>query len=289
MDRSALKSIFAAVAAASAMAVCAAGSEARWYLQVDNDVVFGEDRWYSSGIRIARVKDDFEWGVLQEIYTPEGKRFSEGTVDRRPAGRLLAYGAFQCRMDDFFQTLELALGMRGPSALGRQATENIHHVIAAPYVDWSRQYDNEVDAHAGFVHSQRFGEAFKVHVGGVLGNQVAFAHAGFEARVGANPRHSSQLLRYVATPPFDPRETRGWSGYAGVSGRVVARNALLTSGYDPLAPPPTRKRTVVRSVAGVAWTRSWGAVTFEVAQDSREFDEQRVPQRFGSAAVHIAF
>jgi hypothetical protein len=30
-------------------------------------------------------------------------------------------------------------------------------------------------------------------------------------------------------------------------------------------------------------------VTFDLAQDSREFGQQRTPHRFGSLAMHVAF
>ena len=86
-----LRRAAAAVVAYAALGA-AADDAARWYLQVDNDAFFNTDRWYSSGLRIARVEargdHEDEWGVLQEIYTPEAK--FANPIDRPPAARLLA-------------------------------------------------------------------------------------------------------------------------------------------------------------------------------------------------------
>ena len=101
------------------------------------------DRWYSSGARLARVEErtghEIELGVLQEIYTPEAKRFAFGVVDRAPTARLLLSVARHDRSPGMFQTIELALGVRGPAALGRQTTDFIHRLVPAPGIDWSRQ------------------------------------------------------------------------------------------------------------------------------------------------------
>src|SRR5690606_7030143 len=79
---------FAAAALALGCGSAGAAEGAHWYLQLDNDVVASTDRWYTSGLRLARVHragaDLHEWGVLQEIYTPEAKHYALGVVIARP-------------------------------------------------------------------------------------------------------------------------------------------------------------------------------------------------------------
>ena len=69
--------------AAGALLAAASGAclaaDPRWYLQVDNDVAFATDRWYTSGVRIAREAGGLEIGVLQEVYTPEGLAWIDNT------------------------------------------------------------------------------------------------------------------------------------------------------------------------------------------------------------------
>jgi len=109
---------------------------------------------------------------------------------------------------------------------------------------------------------------------------------GAELRAGPRPV-ASQLLRFAATPPL--AGSPGWGAFAGVSARVVARNALLEGNADAGAPDVEVRHGVVRVAAGVAWSAPWGVVTFALAQDTREFETQRSPQRFGSLALHVAF
>jgi lipid A 3-O-deacylase len=294
--RGGLCSTLAAGALSLASSVACAGDGARWYLQVDNDVVFGSDRWYTSGVRIARVQrsgdHDVEAGLVQEIYTPEARYYELGRTDRAPAARLLGSLARHDRSGTLFQTLELQLGVRGPAALGRQTTDFVHRLIAADVVDWSRQERNAVDASVIAARTHEAGPV-NVHYGLAAGTQLTFAHAGIELRTSDGAARSvySPVLRFAATPPFarTGNDSSGWNAFVGASVRVLARNELVSKPYGVLDDDLRYKRAIVRSAAGLTWTRSWGSVAFVVAQDTRDFDRQRTPQKFGSLTVFIDF
>jgi len=276
--------ILAALAVAGA--ANASGDDARWYLRIDNDVLWHTDRWYTAGERIARVQGPWEVAIAQEIYTPEAKRFNP--VDRAPAARLFASLAHHQAGAGFFQTWEVDAGVRGPSALGEQSTREVHQVISAPFVDWSRQLPDRFDGSVVFTRTQSLADSVRVHGGASLGTQVTFAHVGIEGRVGAAAAPSSAMLRFAASPPFADG-ARGWSAYAGASVRGVARNELLSRNYVAFGPDPTRKDAVVRVATGLAWLGERGSVTLDIVQDSREFEEQRTSHRFGSLSLHYAF
>ena len=193
----------AAALFACALAPAAAGEPARWYVRIDNDAFFDTDRWYTSGVRLARVEarggHEIELGLVQEIYSPEGKRYEFGVVDRAPTARLLLTAARHDRSPQLFQTLEVALGVRGPAALGRQVTELMHRIVAAREIVWSRQESNRFDGSVAAARTHRHGW-LALHYGAVLGNQVAFAHAGADLRFGS-PGAASFVLRHASTPP----------------------------------------------------------------------------------------
>jgi hypothetical protein len=140
------------------------------------------------------------------------------------------------------------------------------------------------------VHTQRVNaDFFKVHVGAVAGNQIAFAHAGFELRAGDTTLASSQL-RFAPTPPFSVGVPMcNWSAYAGVSGRSIARNELIGRNYDPFGPELARRHSVGRVATGFAYRASWGVVAIDLVSESQEFVGQGHPGRFGSLALHIPF
>ena len=282
--------VLAALAAALSLPAAAADLDtARWYVQVDNDVAFHTDRWYTSGVRLARVAPhgdhEIEWNLLQEIYTPEAKYFSPGTVDRAPSGRLLLGVARHDRGPSCFQTFELALGVRGPSAEGERSTDFVHRLVPAPDVDWSREDGDRVDVQLTAARSQRYGQA-TLHFGGVAGNTRIFAHAGAQWDFGATL--DSPVMRFAPTPP--PRSgDDAWGAFLGLSGRVVGRDELLDRSYDPTTAAPDVRHGVARLAAGVGLVRKWGSVVLALAADTREFAEQRTGQRFGSLTVHLDF
>jgi lipid A 3-O-deacylase len=279
--------------ALTATAAAANGPAPRWYVQVDNDLVFGTDRWYSSGVRIARVTTSGdtlnEWGLLQEVYTPEAKYWDPGVDDRSPTARLLAYGARHWKAPESFTTFEATLGVRGPSALGEEVTRAIHKIISAPKVDWSRQDSDQVDAQVALVRSQRISD-FYIHYGAVAGTEQVFGHAGVEWRVGPPSTQAalSPAMRYVATPPPAAGEC-GWGAFVGASVRAVASNRMIRRNYDPYGPELEPRHTVGRAVLGINTVQDWGSLTFALVQDTREFDAQRKPQAFGSLTVHVEF
>jgi hypothetical protein len=282
-------------AAALAWASLSAGAaETRWYLQVDNDLVFGTDRAYSSGLRIARVSGSgdlqVEWGLLHEIYSPEGKDWEPGKDDRAPAARLLLYGARHRFGADFFETIELAAGVRGPAARGEQLTDLVHEFADAAEVDWSRQEGDQADVQLSAVRSHSVGD-FHLHYGAVLGSEQSFAHGAVEWRYGEGAAlvTLSPLLRYAATPLPPAGSPPGWALFLGAGVRAIGHNEMIERNYDAFGPELEPKRAVGRAAAGVAWVGSWGSLTFALALDSREFDAQREPQAFGSLTAHVRF
>lgn len=259
----------------------------RWYVRVDNDVVFHTDRWYTSGVRIARVKDGWEIGLEQDVYTPEAKRLD--LADRSPTARLLASLARHYEGEGSLLTLEVDAGVRGRSAFGEQTTNFVHHIFSAPHVDWSHQLPDRFDGSFAFARTQQLGGLpLRTHFGATVGTQLTFAHAGIEARIGDAHAPSSTMLRFAATPPFATASS-GWSAYVGASERAVGRDALLGPDYYVGAPAVTRRDEITRVAAGVGWTAPWGAFTFDLVRDTREFVEQRTAQRFGSLTIHVAF
>ncbi|HXZ48637.1 MAG TPA: lipid A deacylase LpxR family protein [Usitatibacter sp.] len=299
----AVRAAAAAIAACAAAGAAAAGEAeaARWYVQVDNDAFYGTDRWYTSGVRIARVAQRgghaLEWGLLQEIYTPEAKRINP--IDRPPAARLLATFARHDRDERAWRTLEVDAGVAGPNALGRQAQDLVHRVFPAPHEDWSQQRPNRVDVQAVYADSRTLPlleedwERLKANYGAVLGSQLTYAHAGLEWRVGrgAATTMSSPVLRFAATPPLAAGDSRepGWSAFVAADARDVIRNRLLERRADSPLPPLQDRRWVGRFSVGVDWIHRCGTVSLAMVIDTREFEGQRRNQGFGSLVLELPF
>lgn len=289
------------VASFAAAAQAERGKGADWYLQVDNDVVFHTDRWYSSGVRIARVSHDVEWGIAQELYTPDVQHGPPGAPDRAPTARLLATLDQHFRGEFAYQTVGIALGVRGPSALGEQTQKLAHRIVpSGANIDWTREMrPDRYDASVVWTRTQRsarespMGEGLKLHFGSVLGNQQLFAHLGAEYRIGDDAARglSSRLLRFAPTPPVTDSGAPaiGWSAFAGAGVRGVARNELLAQDYDPAKPDLKVERALGRAVVGATYGARWGSIEFDLAADTKEFKGQHTAQKFGSLTLHFSF
>jgi lipid A 3-O-deacylase len=230
---------------------------------------------------------------VQDLYNPDPKR--SDFIDRPYAGRLLATAAWHDLSEGFHRTIEAGLGVRGPAALGRESQELIHRIIPGPETDWSRQLPNRVDAQVVGVHTHEFGvrsghrERGALHYGAVVGNHLSFVHAGIELRTSGAHSIETPALRFAATPPVARGGARGWSGFVGVSVRAILRNTLLEGNNNPFGPLLERKDFVLRSALGIAWSAPFGAITFGITQDTREFEAQRRNHRFGALGIRLDF
>jgi hypothetical protein len=209
--------------------------------------------------------------------------------DRAPAARLLGYRAWHTMGPGAIDTLDLSIGVRGPSARGKESTDAIHEVVPAPYVDWSRQEGDQLDAQVAAVRTHPL-SGFHVHYGVVVGTEMIFAHGGIEMRVGpaATRASFSPMMRFAATPPADAGEA-GWAAFAGASVRAVLHNDMLKRNYDPYGPELERRKGVARAALGVVATWSWGSASATAVYETREFEQQREPHAWGSFVVHVEF
>jgi hypothetical protein len=286
---------------------CAAQPPVLWHLQVDNDVAFHKDRWYTSGVRLYRsaaldagspaasflrlpgtAAQRLDFGVVQDVYTSDPYA-APVDPDRPNAARLLLSAARHDISAGTLATLGIDAGVSGPAARGDEAQKLVHRIVPAPETDWSVQVDNRADVSLVGAWSHRLGlaaipGALVVHGGAVAGTLLAFAHAGIEWRSDAPSVAANPLLRFAATPPL-PREPGGLSLFAGASLRAVGRNRLLERRDDDPKPEAAPERRVSRVAAGAAWSASWGVVTLGLAQDSAEFGGQSRPHRFGSLTL----
>jgi len=296
-----------ALAAAAAQAALAA-PPVLWYTQIDNDV-FHSDRWYTSGVRIYRSaavdaaspgaaflrlpgtgEQRLDAGLVHEIYTGDGRQ-DPALPDRPNAARLLFSLARHDISPDTLATLGVDAGVAGPSARGEQIQDFIHRFAPAPETDWTTQVGDRADVQAVAAWSHRLGMgalpgALVVHGGGVAGTLTTFGHAGIEWRSDAPAQAANALLRFAATPPL-PRSCGGLTVFGGASVRFVARNRLLERRDDDPKPEAAAERRVSRVAAGLSWSQRWGALTLGMAQDSREFEGQRSPHRFGNLGLSI--
>lgn len=297
-------------------------------VQVENDKVSGTDRHYSNGVRAQWLSAEEDvpdwalevadqapffasgsvkrWGVSlgHSIFTPGDTMTTAPQPDDRPyAGWLYGSLGFVAHSGERLDTLEITLGMVGPSAKGKFVQNNFHELIG---VEKSYGWDNQLNDEPGLmvayerkwrawqkVGAYGFTADVTPHAGVTLGNVMTYGAAGLTLRAGQDlpddygpPRIRPSL---PGTTYFIPTAGLGWYVFAGVEGRAVARNVFLDGNTFRDSPSVDRNVFVGDLQAGVAITWDDARLAYTHVLRTREFEGQDEMDRFGSVSLTLRF
>ena len=309
----------------------AAATEAKggvWTVLMENDLFYGSDRNYTSGVGLAWVaspKPPPAWAermarsvpwfpeigeirhgyvVGQNMYTPRDISLPDPPLDDRPyAGWLYAtigLGVESAGQTDFFA---FTAGVVGPASLAEQSQKAIHEITGSPHPQgWDTQLKNEPGFE--FSYQRRWRDVAKgtfaglemdltPHVGGALGNVYTYANAGFTVRYGKRLTSDLGPMRIRPSPPgsgfFVPADTFSWYVFVGVDGRAVARNVFL-DGNTWRESRSVKKEPLVGDLQwGLAVTWKGARLSYTHVRRTREFETQAGSDDFGAVALSVAF
>ncbi len=248
------------------------------------------------------------FAVGQMMFTPNDTQSVALVADDRPyAGWLYGALAFVSKTDRVADTLEIQLGVIGPSSLAEDAQKFVHDVRDLPL---PRGWDNQLDDEPGLViYYERkwrlaraelvgkLGYDFIGHAGLAVGNVYDYVAAGGEARFGWRlPRDfGTSLIRPGgdANAPAIASGTRarglGVYGFAAFGGRLVARDIFLDGNTFSSSHDVDKKHLVGDFILGASVV--YRAVKLSYAQvfRTKEFDGQDRHHNFGSLSLSLSF
>lgn len=233
----------------------------------ENDLLAGTDRYYTSGFQVAWRSPSYdppEWlafltdppGVIfprdgtprcglafgQNIFTPDDTLLRNPDPRDRPyAGWLYGAISLTSYTATSYGSVELQLGVVGPSALGEQVQNNVHDFLNIDRAyGWNYQLKDEPGVNLVLSRQWRFNSEQvwdDIAVGIVpslkasLGNVQTYASAGLMVRIG------NELMADFGPPRirpsisgsafYQPDGAWGWYIFAGLEGRVVGRDIFL--------------------------------------------------------------
>ncbi len=295
---------------------------------LENDIFAGKDQHYTNGARVIWVpgKDAPrpEWAVKvaryvpwfpdegeirhgyafgQSMFGPEDITLADPPLEERPYAGWL-YGAVGLGVESGRQLdlVSLTLGVVGPASLAEQTQKFVHKVVDSNKPQgWDTQLDNEPGViltyqrswrgYATSTHATRMD--FTPHLGFALGNVFTYANAGLTMRVGKNLPNDYGPPRIQPGLPgsgdFSPASNFGWYFFAGVEGRVVARNIFL-DGNTFSDSRSVDKKPLVGDLQ-VGFVLDWSDVRFSYTHvvRSREYETQDSHDQFGALSVSFKF
>ena len=313
----------------------------------ENDLFYDQDRYYTNAVQMRLISPDLSsiadnymlpeavsrflsdipfpgsdsgaqfnisLGFGQHIYTPEDTQDRDPDPNDRPyAGYLYGLLALHAKQYNRLDTLELAVGMIGPSALGEQAQNEVHRMRGIDTAKgWDHQLNDEPTAMLTWSRIWRLnpernpGWGFDLlpRVGISLGTPFTNASVGGELRFGwnlpsdygsASIRPGSGINAPAGDEPVAPAEGHGlWDnisvdGFVGCEGQAVAYNSFLDGNLWKDSPSVDKFPLVADLSAGVALNIYNASFTYTYVHRSNEFHGQSSGQDFGSITVGYSF
>lgn len=312
----------------------------------ENDLFYNEDRYYTNAVQARLISPDLRTfrdndvlpvevgnvlggvplpgsadaarynisvGFGQQIYTPADTGTTLPQKDDRPyAGYLYGLLALHAKKNDRLDTLELAAGIVGPSALGEQAQNEVHRVRGFELAKgWAHQLRDEPVAMLTWSRVWRlnaqnaekgWGWDVLPRVALSAGTPLTQACVGGEVRFGWNPPldFGSTTIRpgsgIIAPPVNDESAARGsfWDNlgvhvFVGVEGRGVARNTFLDGNLWKNSPSIDKRPFVGELHWGVACSVYDLIVSYSHVFRTHEFRGQARGQNIGSITVGYIF
>lgn len=309
----------------------------------ENDMFYDSDRYYTNAVQIRLISPDLKrlaenpmlpqglsrtlegvpfpgsdsasqfnvsLGFGQHIYTPGDTQTRNPDPDDRPyAGYLYGLFALHAKQRNRLDTLELAAGMIGPSALGEQAQNEVHRVRGIDTAKgWDHQLRDEPVAMLTWTRIWRlnadddggWGYDFLPRAGVSAGTPFTNAVLGGEARFGWNlpPDYGSSFIRPgsgINAPAGDEaaRPARGdtvWDNvsaylFAGGEGKAVAYNSFLDGNLWKDSPSVDKFPLVGEFSAGIAVNIYSVRLAYTYVHRTKEFRGQDSGQDFGSITL----
>lgn len=205
-------------------------------------------------------------------------------------------------------TLQLDLGVIGPSAGGAFVQNNFHRLVGvSPANGWANQLHDEPTVGIGFERRWRTGRAtvigdaadpllevdFIPRIGATLGNVAIYGDIGGTVRIGKNLRDDFGPPRPRPALPgseaFIGDGSFGWYLFAGIDGQAVGRNIFLDGNTDGYSLRVSHRPFVGEAQAGVAVSWKGVRLTYTQVLRSPDFYQQDRWTQFGSFNVTFRF
>ncbi|MGK2906639.1 MAG: lipid A deacylase LpxR family protein [Desulfuromonadales bacterium] len=301
-------------------------------VQLENDMWgSGSDQNYTHGTRISYLSSEetpnwlrkaaafvpvfsrrghlrTSYAIGQSIFTPDDISSKELIEDDRPYAGWL-YGAIGLISDHRVRdgnlrsgrldSLELNLGVVGPSSLAEETQSFVHKIVDSPQPEgWQHQLHDELGVmlvydrqwQAQYV-SEVYGLGIDLtpHVGGTLGNVLTSVSCGGTLRIGRDlPSDYGPPSIRPSLPGsgfFHPTRNFGWYLFTGVEGRYVLHSIFLDGNTFRDSQSVDREPWVGDIQVGLVLT--WGDVRLSFTNIFRtdEFAEQKSSTEFGSLSL----
>ncbi len=311
-------------------------------LYLENDYFAGEDGGYSSGLKLtwnSAIQDQYPDDVWphkwlypllkripfekqpdrkknvtfafgQNIYTPENIEEEDLLEDDRPyAGISYLSVGFHSRKEREMNTVEVSLGLVGPSSYAEECQKAVHQVFDdIEPKGWDNQLNNEAVLELVYEYKKKmiqnkarsgFGHDLILSSGAGLGNALIYYNLGLGYRLGWNLPADFGVFPIRTVSSFngaiDAADLRGDKNKIGVQmffsaeGRAVMHNIFLDGNTFTDSHSVDKKPVVGDFMTGINFSMGQAQLSLAYVFRSKEFETQNKAQKFGSINFSISY
>jgi hypothetical protein len=309
---------------------------------LENDYFAGDDSNYTNGLKLtwsSAVQDDYpdiwphRWfypvikflpfektpdrrknisiSLGQNIYTPVDIEEEELIEDDRPYAGIsyLSFG-FHSRLNRDMDTLEMVLGIVGPSSYAEECQKAIHNIFDdIEPKGWDNQLENEPVFNLVYEHKKKitqsampggFGHDFILNTGGALGNATIFYNLGLNLRLGWNlpddfgnypirPASAVNGAFDIKDPRYSAQNKTGVYLFACTEGRAVMHNIFLDGNTFTESHSVDSEPVVADCMGGIGVITGPSQIYIAYVYRTEEFSDQKEAQKFGSINFSFSF
>lgn len=297
-----------------------------WVVELENDIVTNEDRYYTAGTSISRVghvskapgwlkslatrmpgmemDEDYPYrlSINYNLYTPRDiTNPTPPPADRPYAAWLNVQFATGTLSDTSANRMHVGLGLTGPAVMGREVQKSMHKVFGGgDPVGWNKQIRNEPTLQLGYDHlrhvwrhrSPGYLDADATLIGSLmLGNAYTNVTAGGYIRIGHDLPSGFGPPRITpavsGTRHFTPSDHAIWYVHLGTERRRVFRDMFVQGNTFGGVSGASRKRLVDDTFAGLVFIRGPIRLSYTHTWRGHEFVGQQGRQSFGSLSFAL--
>jgi len=255
------------------------------------------------------LKRNITFALGQNIFTPEDIDSEEVVEDDRPyAGVTYLSMGFHTRKDRSMDSVEMLLGLVGPSSGAEECQKAVHRVFDDIQPNgWDNQLNNEAIIDLVYEHKKKikrpdpnggFGYDVILNTGGGIGNALTFYNLGLMFRTGWNIPNDFGIMPIRPISSFNGAMAHSGSGIASdlgvqffvsIEGRAVFQNIFLDGNTFTDSHSVDKKPMVGDLMTGVNVNMGRGQLSFALVKRSKEFETQNEPQEFASINLSYAY
>ena len=241
------------------------------------------------------------YSVGQKIFTPEDIDETALIVDDRPYAGWLFFntgiGSYrELRGDrDITNGLILTVGIVGPNSMAENMQREVHRMFNADKPQgWDNQLQDELGINVTYMRKrrniydmdERRNHELSYHGGITLGNVYSYVSAGAMYRWGTHLKADlgppTISPGFPGLPGFNFHHESNWYLFAGLEGRLIARNIFLDGNTFRDSHSVDKEPCVADMQFGVAFHFNDMRISFSQMLRSREFEGQKDNVQYGA-------